>query len=366
MPKLKYKVRKDGRYTASVTIGKLPNGNPKRKYVYAMSPNELDKKIVELKNNYYKGTISDDSTSFETWAKKWYELNISQREYGTQKEITYLLNKYIFPSIGIMKIKEIKPYHIKELMLNMKNIPSTEKKVLQLIKRILADAIANDIIYKNIAYNIKSTKVISKEKKPLTLEEDKILLDTAKKHKYGTFILLMRYTGLRREEIVALTNDDVNLDKMKLSVNKAVTFIHNKPIVKSTKSKKPRVVDIPDILLPFLSKHMNNESPYLFTKQTNITEMLSESATKRLLESFLYACNKNRENKICFTFHQLRHSYCTMLYYAGIKIKKAQELMGHSSADLVYNIYTHLDEQRENSEILINNYISNNIYEVKM
>ena len=48
-----------------------------------------------------------------------------------------------------------------------------------------------------------------------------------------------------------------------------------------------------------------------------------------------------------------------MLYYAGIKIKKAQALMGHSSASMVYEIYTHLDEQRENSINLINNYIKN-------
>ena len=28
---------------------------------------------------------------------------------------------------------------------------------------------------------------------------------------------------------------------------------------------------------------------------------------------------------------------------------------------MVYNIYTHLDEQRENAEVLINNYIKNTI-----
>ena len=91
-----------------------------------------------------------------------------------------------------------------------------------------------------------------------------------------------------------------------------------------------------------------------------------------MLTSFLIAINKQYEkeqkeidrdfkltddNKIYFTNHQLRHSYCTMLYYAGIKIKKAQELMGHSSADMVYNIYTHLDNERENTAETINDYI---------
>ena len=35
-----------------------------------------------------------------------------------------------------------------------------------------------------------------------------------------------------------------------------------------------------------------------------------------------------------------------MLYYAGIGIKEAQELMGHSSADMVYDVYTHLDMKK--------------------
>jgi integrase len=48
-----------------------------------------------------------------------------------------------------------------------------------------------------------------------------------------------------------------------------------------------------------------------------------------------------------------------MLYYAGVKIKKAQELMGHSNADMIYNVYTHFDEEKENAEELINEFINN-------
>ena len=61
--------------------------------------------------------------------------------------------------------------------------------------------------------------------------------------------------------------------------------------------------------------------------------------------------NKKEEEKelpkeIKFTLHQLRHSFCTMLYYSGIWIKEAQELIGHSSADMVYDFYTHLDMEK--------------------
>lgn len=351
MSKRKYKQRADGRYTASVTIGKLPNGNPKRKYVYASSPTELDKKITELKNNYYKGTIADDSISFQQWSNKWFNLNMENKQYRTQKEVRNLLDKYILPKIGTIKIKDLKQYHIKELVVNMDNIPTTANKSLQLIKRILKEASVNDVIYKNVAEGITPLKRIKTEKKPLTIQEDNILYNTSINNKYGAFIMCMRYLGLRREEVVALTIDDIDLNNKLVNVNKAVTFINNQPVVKNTKNNKPRKVDIPDILIPFLENQIKENEHYLFTKQTDKKSMLSETATKRILENFL------KDSGIKFTFHQLRHSYCTMLYYAGIGIKKAQELLGHSSADMIYNIYTHLDEEKENSRCQINDYV---------
>ena len=238
----------------------------------------------------------------------------------------------------------------------MEHIPTTAKKTLQLIKRILNDAVDNDIVIKNVAQNIKAPKVIKKERFPLSLEEDQLLINS--KSKYASFFILMRYTGMRKEEIVPLTLDDIDLQNKTISINKAVTFVHNQPVVKKTKNKKSRKIPILDIVYDIVVDLVNNSNDNLLFRKESDKKMLTDSAIKRHLESFLYDINKNRENEVKFTCHQLRHSYCTMLYYAGVKIKKAQELMGHSSADMVYNIYTHLDEQRENAEELINDYIN--------
>lgn len=381
MPKRKYKQRADGRYTASVTIGKLPNGNPKRKYVYASSPTELDKKISELKNNYYKGTISsNDSISFETWAKKWFQLNMSNKELATQMKNKNALENHIYKAIGYIKLKELKPIHIRELINSMmqKGLTDTTKLALNLIKRILNDAMVNDIIYKNVALNIKAPKFTKTENRSLSIYEDDILLTVAPNHKHGLFFLLLRYSGLRTEEIIPLLLDDFLFDKKKIRINKAVTLVKNQPILKDTKNKKIKYAFLPDFLIPIIQdeidKKRNLNVKYLFTKQTAIDQMLTKTAVRRMEESFLYECNiehENRqkqgnpnfvldeENKIKFTPHQLRHSFCTMLYYAGVGIKEAQELMGHSSAKMVYDIYTHLDNLRGDSDEKINNYINN-------
>ena len=43
--------------------------------------------------------------------------------------------------------------------------------------------------------------------------------------------------------------------------------------------------------------------------------------------------------------HMLRHSYCSNLYRAGIDLKTAQYLMGHSTIEMTANVYTHLAKE---------------------
>lgn len=354
----KYKKRADGRYVATLSI------NGKRKYFYSTSEKELDLIIAENKINRLHGTISNNpDITFKEYAELWFDRNISMKQPGTQVNIRNMLKNHIYPEIGYMKIKNIKPYHIQDIVKTMvdKNLKDTVKRTVSTIKRILEDAIRNDIIFKNPADNIYTPKLVKNERIPLSILEDRLIVAHAKKHKYGLFILLIRYTGIRSEEAVPLLITDFDLKNKKLSITKAVTFVSNQPQLKPTKNLKSRSIPIPDLILPYLQSEIDKRQklkiPYLFTKETEPTTMLSKTALRRHLDSFLFSLNKKTKKEINFTYHQLRHSYCTMLYYANIKIKKAQELMGHSSADMVYNIYTHLDEKRENAESQINNYI---------
>lgn len=52
-----------------------------------------------------------------------------------------------------------------------------------------------------------------------------------------------------------------------------------------------------------------------------------------------------------FTAHQLRHTYATMLYDAGVDTKSAQSLMGHASIEMTLKIYTHLSQRKKANSI---------------
>ena len=105
---------------------------------------------------------------------------------------------------------------------------------------------------------------------------------------------------------------------------------------------------------------------------------MTESAWKRLLESYLtdmnieygtfiektskFAPNKTTMSIEPFSYHCLRHTFCTMMYEAGIDVLVAQEQMGHSDPKTTLAIYTHLQkEHKVNNISQLNTYLKSDI-----
>ena len=89
-------------------------------------------------------------------------------------------------------------------------------------------------------------------------------------------------------------------------------------------------------------------------------EMMTESAWERAWESYLYTlgevrngCSKRWAKKpwqpVSIRPHDLRHSFCTMLYDSGVDLKTAMIWMGHADQTMTLKVYTHLTETRKNT-----------------
>lgn len=48
-----------------------------------------------------------------------------------------------------------------------------------------------------------------------------------------------------------------------------------------------------------------------------------------------------------FAPHELRHTFCTILYQAGVDVLTARDRMGHASVQVTQEIYTHLDTKHK-------------------
>lgn len=167
---------------------------------------------------------------------------------------------------------------------------------------------------------------------------------------------------MRRGEATALTWADVDLADATITVSKGYNFADKK-------SKDPktaagiRVVSIPKVLVDYLKTQQDG---CLYVLHNSKGERMTEQGWKRLWESYMRDLNvkygyHGEENKNhpgglpmvidTFTPHQLRHTFCTLMYFAGVNVMTARDQMGHKDISVTLGIYTALDKKFKKKKI---------------
>ena len=365
----KYSKRPDGRYSTSIIIG-YDNGKAKRKIFYGRTIAELDKNVSDFKSLKNKGIVIDDEgMTVRQWAEKWLKLYKSDKAYNTYEMYRGVVEKHIVPAFGNIRLKALKTHQIQELINDIlhKGHPRAAELVNLTMKQIVKQAMTEEYIYKDITAGITLPKKQKPQKRSLTDAEKELIAKADLSPKERAFIGILYYTGVRRGEALALTVQDIDLVNKKLKVNKNLVMKQAESEIKDSPKTAAgnRQIPIPDKLLKILKEYMReNTNLYLFTMQNG--EPMSKSSFRRFWENILDKLNiaaggdkcsrpdlaKDKDAKPLkviasdITPHIFRHTYATNLYYAGIDVKTAQTLLGHSSIQMTMDIYTHLDEKK--------------------
>lgn len=171
------------------------------------------------------------------------------------------------------------------------------------------------------------------------------------------FLYIIYGCGLRREEALALTKDDIDFDTSEISVSKALCFDGNNAYIKEPKSQSGyRRVPILEFLKEFLRAYMQVSGYDIITKQDGsiITESSYVKMWKSIhskIDNFLgFGTSKN------LTAHSFRHTYCTRLCYQIplISTKMIAKLLGDDEK-MVIDVYSHILEENEDCQSAIAN-----------
>lgn len=255
-----------------------------------------------------------------------------------------------------------------------KQSASLYSKMNMLIKCVFYSAEESKIISCNPAASLSAKGGTPKqEKKALTDEQVKILLDTIRGLPPYVFVMIGLYAGLRREEILALRWDCVFLDGATpyISVRRAWRSVNNRPVI-STELKTPaakRDIPIPGKLVECLKEAKEkSKSEYVISDRNG--NALAESQFVRVWK---YIAVRSTEERCYYTYvngqkikhvvkpklgehqsnnpklvytmdfqvtpHQLRHTYITNLIYASVDPKTVQYLAGHENSKVTMDIY---------------------------
>jgi integrase len=359
----------DGRFRVRVYIG-IKDGKKAYKSVYGKTQKEADRKAEELKVSLRKGMdISAHNDSFKTWAEYWL---VAKKHEVSEDRYNSLVSraKVWINALYNTQISQIKPFELQTILFSIsaKN-PNTDKPMakktirgyIQVINAIFDFAIDNRVIDYNPANKLKAPQTASTlQRRALNEVERERVMEF--EHRAKPSAMLMMLSGLRRGEATALQWNDIDFTDNKISVTKSYNFKTKE--FKTPKNGRSRVVSVPQILIDYL-KTLPRESLFVLTNANG--RMMTDDSWRRLYQSYMhdmnieYGYNGDAPNKYVpikipmmitpFTPHELRHTFCTIMYEAGIDALTAMEQLGHSDIKTTLSIYTHLSTKQKENDI---------------
>lgn len=375
------KKRKDGRYRRQIYIGKKDTGKldkdgrpimkPEYMYVYGYTKPEVDKAYADAKSKMGKGIdIKAANDTFAVWAERYVAHKESSGlsaaylvQIKNERQHLAALDGIPLSKITIADVQDIidgrSVWHDGKPPLSKRSLRGIKNTARQIFK----SAIASRVVEYNPADFVTIPANAAQKTREALTETQQEWVKTVE-HRARRAAMIMMFAGLRRGELLALTWADIDLKKKTITVKKAVAFEDGKPKNKnSTKTEAGmRVVNIPMVLVKYLREEKKKDN-CLFVVHTNSGRQLTQSGWRRLWESYMAEINvqvgyKDKENVTSrmhpeklvmrietFTPHQLRHTFCTLMYLAGVDILTARDQMGHEDIETTLQIYTHLDSK---------------------
>ncbi|MCM1195086.1 MAG: site-specific integrase [Firmicutes bacterium] len=319
------KKRADGRWWARYYAN-----NEKQKSVYGKTQNECLNRLKEaLRQNKGNQTNVTSSITLGEWLKKWLELyKVGKVRSTTIVQMDIYLRDVYSDRIASIPLKKLSPIDLQEFINNVVK-PRKREKLYTFLKDALTKAVKAKLIPDNLFDGIDKPKHERKQSRSLTRDEERRFVEECSKYKQGNLYLLCLYQGLRLGEALALTYEDIDFDKMTISINKSLDSLGETTAPKTATSN--RVIPLFKRTLALLERGASGK---LFT--------MSRKGYQNTIIKIRHKLEMENVN-----VHTMRHTFATRCSEAGIPAKVVQKWLGHSTLEMTLNVYTHVNADFE-------------------
>ncbi len=284
----------------------------------------------------------------DEWLNHYVKTSSKQRTY---ERYCQTANVHIIPTLGDYELTELHPIvlqrFVSDLLVNGNKrtgkglSPNFVKSMISVLQNSLKTAHILGLIPEYTADKIKRPKIVEKQVECFSVAEQKkieqYVLESKKSKLKG--IVLCLYTGLRIGELLALTWEDIDFRKGRLSVTKTCHDgnVNGKHciIVDTPKTETSRrYIPLSKPLLAVLKDlRKESKSDYVVSDKADPVFVRSYQRTFELLLKRLGIPHKG--------FHALRHTFATRAIECGMDVKSLSEILGHKNATITLNRYAH-------------------------
>ncbi len=328
--------RKDGFYRAWY----------KGKQFLGKTPQEAERKRDNYKYEIEHGIEQIKTITLFDFVDQWLPVakhNVTKHTYNHYAYIIELLTD----ECGNKHISSVSPRDIKKVWNKFEGkSQSYINKARYLYNSMFASAIEEGYCKTNPCTAKSSAPVKGTKGTHRCLTDEEINLIETTPHYMQFTAMMMLKEGLRRGEVLALTKDDIHDGY--IYINKAISFVNNTGVVGRTKTDSSvRKVPLFAPLKPFIDGM--GKKVFVPARGGSITKKSFESAW----QTYMHCLSEKSGHPVSFRCHDCRHTFITKARDLGIDIHLVMQWVGHSSEQMILQIYDHPSESRERSAIAI-------------
>lgn len=395
----------NGKWYAIIDHGADPITGKRRRHWYRADPNTRKAaeklRVEKLRDQDQDMLIEPSVVTLAAYLERWLDAHAGQVRPNTLFGYRHAIEKRVTPRLGHVRLQKVGPNDIESLYARLAAdgyALNSIRHVHTILRRALRDAVRWGLLQRNPvdmaqaprrdAQGAAAGKVRPKER-AYSKGQLAALLEGLEGDRLYPAWRLLALTGCRREEIVGLLWDHVDLDRARISIlhvrtSAGGTIVEHEP--KSARSR--RVIDLDaetvDVLRAWKAEQQAERmragqawgsqladaergKAYVLTDGLGSPyhpDVVSRRFRRKLAQiegwhSRAWRSGTAVDGRVVLAhvprrrLYDLRHTHATLLLEAGVPVKVVSERLGHSSTAFTMDAYAEVTpgQQREAAEI---------------
>ena len=261
------------------------------------------------------------------------------------------------PYIGSVKLQALKPIQIERMWGKMRDAdlaPKTIRNTHVVLRRALGDAERLGMIPSNPATKVRAPRVEQREHSVWTPAQVAKFIEHLEGTRLHMPVMLAATTGMRRAEVLGVRWRDVDLDAGTLTVAQTLTAVRGEPIITPPKTDgSRRTIPLPKRTIAALRSHRAAQAAERLAAgevwDTSHDDLVFRTELGELVHPDLFSRAFSRavaaSGLPVIRLHDLRHSWATNAFAAGLAAKTVSQQLGHSGIAITLDTYTSVPEQ---------------------
>jgi integrase len=273
----------------------------------------------------------------------------------TAESYAETVERYIKPAIGEVQLTKLAPGHIARMLADLTTLPTkrghlsptTVRYVHAVLRIALGQALKSGQVVRNVALLVDAPSKAQHEISPLSADQVATFLDVLDQVRLRALYITAIGTGLRQGELLALRWCDVDLDSGLLAVRYTLQ-ISTRELAEPKTDRARRTLRLPVAVVEALREHRTRQLSERIAAGSRWVELDHVFATRQgrplMARNVLRDFHRHLETAGLprQRFHDLRHSYATLLLENGEELGVISRTLGHSQISTTADVYAHL------------------------